>query len=103
MMPIGMPRKVVHDTGANAPHLIKPRYLDGLLTTTTGRTTELAKNIMDHAALESGHRDAVVYDRTSIGGDHFTSKGPGVAKSHAKKSATEPKRFGQVPYSGPKY
>ena len=103
MLPIGTRGKLVTDTGVNAPHLIKPRFLDGLLTTTTGRATELAKNIMDHAALESGHKEAVEFDHTSVGGEHMTSKGPGVAKSHEKKSKTMPKRFGQVPYAGPKY
>ena len=104
MLPIGTRGKLVTDTGVNAPHLIRPRYLDGLLASTTGRAEHLAKNIVDHAALESGHRDAVRFDHTSVGGEHLTSKEPGgVMKSREKKSATKPMRYGQVPYAGPKF
>lgn len=98
MLPIGTRGKLVTDTGVNAPHLIKPRYLDGLLASTTGRAEHLAKNVVDHAALESGHHEAMRFDRTSVGGEHHTSsKVGGVMKSHEKKSATRPRSFGQVP------
>ena len=104
MLPIGTRGKLVSDTGVNAPHLIKPRYLDGLLASTTGRAEHLAKNVVDHAAMESGHHEAVRFDRTSVGGEHMTATKPGgVMKSHEKKSATKPRSMGQVPYAGPKY
>ena len=80
--------KIIRDTTMNAPHLIKPADLGGLIYNTTGDAAKLAMSgvITRTSREEIKHVDSTMSGTGGIG--------------HVK---TQPKRYGQVPFNGNKY
>ena len=78
---------IITNTTGNVQSLINPKNLGGLIFNTTGDAARLAM---------SG-----VITRTTRGTDHLVSAQKG--SGGIAKTKTHSKRYGQVPYAGPKY
>lgn len=78
---------IVSNTTGNVQQLINPRNLGGLIYNTTGDAARLAMSgVISRTTKETRHVDSTMKGSGGIG-----------------KSKTQPERYGQVPFSGPKF